>query len=727
MNKRNRVLRLMVIFAALAMVVSACSDDDTGTTAATEAPTTTAAPTTTEGTEPTEAPTTTEGVEETTTTEALPVIVYANACQEDTAYDTTPYAAPAYAPPAGGTVYRTGNFQDFTTDNFWAYMDPQSTVYNAYLLGPTKPALFGSDAPGWELTNDLAASADPGGPVADGDGFSVTVPMRPEATWSDGTPITAHDIVFTADTVCQFALGGNWVGSYQWAQVDEATGEPRLTPEGEIVLGLTAVEAVDDNTVKFTWNKAPGLPIWPYSVGVSPVMSKVAWQAVVEEAKASEDPAEVLYGASGLSDASGGPTIVLGRESGAFAESVGNLDYYDNGRAVSSGGVDFTTGPFIGDQTFELYGDQSAAVLALKAGEVDYLYNALGLQRGLLDQITGDPNLTPVANATNGFRYLAFNMRRDPMARQGFRDALAFMIDKEYITGSVLQGVAFPLYATVPEGNTTWYNAELADAWQAEITELALDTRYDGTPFMEAGEDEELGTADDVAYTATGTEARLHAAVTALMADGFTWPEGQEPGYADGAIVPGKGIMLDGAPVQEITILAPGPGYDPLRATFSLFVAQAAKDLGFNATAYPTDFNVLVNAVFVPDDEGNLDFDMFMLGWSLGNPALPTYHESFWAGKNDTLINDGNNNTGFNDPEFNALVEEFNAAKTFEEAYDIMWQMEEILFTQKPYILLFDTGIIEAYRSATIQYPFTNTLSGIQFGNGFPGLVAAAS
>jgi len=356
-------------------------------------------------------------------------------------------------------------------------------------------------------------------------------------------------------------------------------------------------------------------------------------------------------------------------------------------------------------------------VLALKAGEVDYLYNPLGLQRGLLDQITTDANLTPIVNATNGFRYLAFNLRRDPMARQGFRDALAFMIDKEYITGSVLQGVAFPLYATLPEGNTNWYNAELADAWQASITSLERDTDGFGNALVDG---------DGEAYAATGTEARLYSAVEALLADGFSWAEGDAPGFADNAIIPGKRILLDGASVDELTILSPGPGYDPLRATYSLFIAQSAKDLGFDATAYPTDFNVLVNAVFVPDDEGDLDFDMFLLGWSLGDPALPTYHESFFAGKNDTLVNDGNNNTGFNDPTFNALVEEFNAATTFADAYDIMWEMEEILFTQKPYVLLFDTGIIEAYRSASINYPFTTTLSGIQFGNGFPGLVAAA-
>ena len=725
MNKRNRALRLITVFAALALVVSACSDDDAvdtteGTTATTTA--TTAAPTTTtEAVTTTVADTTETTVAEettTTTTEAPgPEVTYVNACQPDVAYSTEPYVG-AVPTAAGGDIYRTGIFQDTTTDNFWAYMDPQSTVWNAYVLAPTKPALFVSNLPGLELDSDLAASADPGVAAADGDAFSVTVAIRDDAVWSDGTPITANDIVFTADTVCQFALGGNWVANYQWAQVDADTGEAKLDPStGTPALGLTAVEAIDDYTVKFTWSANPGLAIWPYSVGTAAIMPQNMWQAVVEEAKASEDPAEVLYGAAGVTDPSGGPMVFAGREVGAFANTVANDAFYDSGDVYTSGGVEITNGPYVASQTYELYGDQSAAVLALKAGEVDYLYNPLGLQRGLLDQITGDDDLTSIVNATNGFRYLAFNTRRDPMARQGFRDALAFMIDKEYVTGSVLQNVAFPLYATVPEGNVTWYNAELADAWQASIVDLALDTRWDGEPFADA---------DGVAYTATGTEARVHAAVMALMADGFSWPAGQEPGFADNAVVPGKGIMLDGEPVQPLTILSPGPGYDPLRATYSLFIAQAAKDLGFDATAYPTDFNVLVNAVFVPDDEGELDFDMFLLGWSLGDPALPTYHESFWAGKNDTLVNDGNNNTGFNDPDFNALVEEFNAAQTFADAYDIMWQMETILFEKKPYILLFDTGIIEAYRSASIAYPFTTTLSGLQFGNGFSGLVAAA-
>jgi ABC-type transport system substrate-binding protein len=608
-----------------------------------------------------------------------------------------------------GFVYRTGIFQDTTTDNYWAYNDPQSTVWNAYVLGPTKPALFGINLPGLELTNDVASSADPGTAVADGDGFSVEVAIRDDANWSDGQPITAQDIVFTAETVRDFALGGNWVGGYQWAPEDGST------------LGLTAVTAVDDKTVKFTWNLEPGLAIWPHGPGLAPIMPMHFWGDVVAEAAGSEDPAETLYAASGIGDPSGGPTVFDSREAGAFARVLANSAYYDNGREVVSGGVTYQTGPFMSEQTFELYSDQSAAVLALRNGDVDFLYNPLGLQRGLQDQITSDPNLTAVVNPTNGFRYMAFNLRREPMSNQGFRDAVAFMIDKEYVATSVLNGVAFPLYATLPEGNTSWYNAEVADAFALVYTEASTDVRHDGAPFLTDPDDAAT------AYTATGSEARLHLAVAALKASGFTWPEGQEPDFADNAIVPGSGIMLNGVTVQELELLSPGPGYDPLRATYSLIIAQALNDLGFNATAFPTDFNILVNKVYVPNDAGELDYDMFLLGWSLGNPALPTYHESFFAGKNDTLVNDGNNSPGFNDPAFNALVEEFNAAQTFEAAYAIMWEMEAILFELKPYIVLFDTGILEAYRSAAVSFPFTDSLSGLQFGNGFPGVVGAAA
>jgi ABC-type transport system substrate-binding protein len=362
--------------------------------------------------------------------------------------------------------------------------------------------------------------------------------------------------------------------------------------------------------------------------------------------------------------------------------------------------VDYTVGPYIGEATFSLYGGQDAAVLALKNGEVDYLLNPLGMQRGLMAQVQDDPNLTAVVNPTNGFRYLAFNMRREPMSVPGFRDALALMIDKEFMANNVLQGVAFPLYATMPEGNTKWYNAEVADGFAAQ-------------------------------YAGKTLEERLTGAVQILKDAGFTWETEptmatDEDGNVLAAINNGVGIMYNGTPVQPLEILAPGPGYDPLRATYSIWIETWLNQLGFDAEANPTDFNAIVASVYTPTEAGELDFDMYILGWSLGSPALPTYYSSFFYGPNDTLLNDGNNAPGYHSDEFDALVEQFDAAPTEEEAYDLMWQMEDVLFRDKPYILLFDTGILEFYRQANVGYPFTETLSGLQNLQGQQSTVAAA-
>jgi len=680
--------RLLALLAVLAFVFAACTDDGGETT-------TTAASTTSEAT-------TTTGGEVTTTTGG----------------GTT-----TTAPPVEGFTYKVGMFSDMTTDNYWAYLDTQADVYNGYVLNSKIQALFALDAPGLEVVGDLAASDDPGVPADNGDGtWSVSVQMREDAIWSDGEPITAQDVVFTAETVRDLALGGNWPGAYNWAQEDN--------PEA---LGLTAVEAVSDYEVKFTWNAQPGLAEWPTVEGFAAVMPEHFWGPVVEEAKGTENPLETLYAASGVGGPSGGPVIFDSREPGAFARNVANPNYYDAGQEITSGGVTYTNGPFLADQTFSIYGDQSAAILALKSGEVDFVFNSLGLQRGLLDQVTSDPNLTAIQNPPMGFRYLAFNLRREPMSSEGFRDAVAFMIDKEYITGSVLQNVAYPVYVTMPAAAAAFYNEELAEEWIASLRDLTLEVGYDGEPFVnDNGTTEDA--SDDIPYNAVANEARLHAAVSALLADGFSWPEGQMPQYipqagditgTKGTLVPGSGIMLNGVPVEPIEILCPGPGYDPLRSSFGSFVAEALRALGFDATAQFTDFTVLRTVIFSVED-GDVPADMWIMGWSLGYSPIPDYLLYFFGSDQDTVTTGGFNNPGFNDPDFDAAAEAYAKALTIEEAYDLWWQMEEIIFDKKPYFLLFDSGIIEAYRSAGIQYPFTEMLGGIQFNNGLSSVVAAA-
>ncbi|MGH8924717.1 MAG: ABC transporter substrate-binding protein [Acidimicrobiia bacterium] len=585
--------------------------------------------------------------------------------------------------------YRLGMLSDTSTDNYWAARDTKATFWSNYVLMPTKSALYRLNFPGIDLTNDLAAnSAVPAG-ATEGGGWAIEVAMREDATWSDSEPVTANDIVFTFATVRDLALGGNWLSSY-----------PLPDPENPNIIGLIDVQAVDDYRVKFVFNHEPGLSMWPHGVGLAPIMPAHAWEGAVEAAKASDDPAATLYGVPGTGlDLSSGPMIFEERQEGSYSRSSANADYYDRGLDVTSGGVSYTVGPFAGDVTFSVYSDQAAAVLALKAGEVDYLLNPLGMQRGFLSTVQDDPNLTPVINPTYGFHYLAFNLRKEPMSIQGFRDALALMIDKEFMANNLFQGAAFPQYATMPEGNTRWYNAELAERFAAE-------------------------------YVGKTIQERLEGAVQLLRDAGFTWEiEPTVATDAEGnplnAVNNGVGIIYNGVPVRPLEILAPGQGYDPLRATYSIWIETWLNQLGFDAEANPTDFNALVAEVD-PDINNELSFDMFILGWGLGNPAFPYYHKLFFYGQNDVLLNRGSNRPGYHSDEFDALAEEFDAAQSEEEAYEIIWQMEEIIFRDKPYIVLFDTSILEFYRSESVAYPFTETLSGLQFLQGMQSLVAAA-
>lgn len=582
-------------------------------------------------------------------------------------------------------VYNTGIFEDTTTDNYWAYFDPDSSVWNAYVLGKTKSALYAIDYPDLVLVPDLAAEDFPE-PVEDGDGWAVEVPMKQDAVWSDGEAITAEDFVFTFETVRDLELGGNWLASF-----------PQATEEDT---GITGVEAVDEYTVKITFNERPGLGVWPHSVGTAPIMPEHFWADVVEEAKGSDEAAVALYEASGAGEPSGGSFVFEEREAGAFARISANENYHDIGREVTfetGEGGSYTVGPYASEEVLSLYAGQDAAVLALQEGEVDYLYNPLGMQRGLRERVTGDENLTAVSNATNGMRYLAFNFRKAPMDDPAFRKALATMIDREFMATNVLQGVAFPLYTATPQGNTAWYNEEVAEELKA--------------PFVGF---------ENVAD-------RAQAAIDILKEAGYTWDTEPAPDAELNSVTPGEGLrMPNGELVPTMELLAPGPGYDPLRSTYSVWIQQWGEQLGMPIEANPTNFNVIVEKVFPAS--GEPQFDMFILGWSLGNPAFPTFYESFFHTRQDTAVTGGSNAMGYSNPDFDDAADRFLAATSEEEAYEILWnEIEPILAEDLPYVYLFDTPILEFYRTASIQYPTTQTLGGIQFNNGLSAVVRAAS
>ena len=611
-------------------------------------------------------------------------------------------------------VYRIGIFEDPLTTNFWNYYGPGSSVWTQYVIGDIAGSLYTLSDQRFDFVPNLATGLPPE-PTQEGDFYTIQVSMREDAVWSDGTPITAQDLVFTFDTCRDLQLTSNWPNSCRPEVIDH-------------------VEAVDDHTVKFFFTAIPGLAQWQFGAAQGAILPMAFWEATVNEARAAiegvtapeaERPADCA--ASGLSaeetaacaawetydtafndartllyqaDATGTPVAgkyeTLKFEPGAFVERSANpgnvfagarVEEYDdgtwvltltNGEVVQVYGeasgektLDFVSGPFSDNVVMSIYGSQDAAFLALANGEIDYVINPLSLARGLREQAESGEGIDTFVNSDNGLFYLAFNMRREPYSMPEFRQAVELVIDKEFVANSVLQGTVTPTYSVVPPGNAFWYNSNI------ETPTVGL-----------------------------SREERVNQAVAALAGAGWSWTA--DPHWDEDLqdVVPGEGLrMPNGQPMPDTTILGPGPAYDPQRASFNQWISEWMRELGMPVTSELTGFNTILNPVFV-----EASFDMYILGWSL--TLYPDYMVDFFHSKNDTATTGNSNTPGFNDAAFDAAADAFLAETDITRAQEKAHELQVLLAQGRPYIPLFVRQSIDLIRN-NVHLPYTEVLGGI--------------
>ncbi len=616
-----------------------------------------------------------------------------------------PTPAPAPTPTAepmamaGPAIYTMGIFEEPITRNFWNYYGgPGGSVWTQYVLVGHTGALYGYSAQRFDWVPGLAADFPT--PLAketvDGTEYwTATVPMKTGVMWSDGEELDADDFVFTVNTVLDMGLGSNWASVVDPAFLDH-------------------VEATDSHTIKVFFKatdsegneQTPGLSVWQFGLGFMPILAQHYWAPVVEEAMAAGEMAqqhEALFAHVPEGEPTLGGYIFQKWEPGAFYEKESDPNYYSMGTVITeyangaysednpntgltatyygeaSGEkvLEYTVGPHVDSALFSIYGNQDAAILALTNGDIDYVFNPLGLEKGFLDRVRGTPDLQIVSNANNGVRYLGFNVRKAPMNIKEFRQAIATVIDKEFVAQTILQDAAIPVYAMVPQGNGFWHNPDVPKYGQG----------------LSRGE-------------------RLQQAVELLKSAGFTYEE--EPEISeDGNFVAtaGKGLkMPDGTPVPEMQLLAPSAGYDPMRSTFAIWVERWANDIGIPVRANLTGFNVIVGELF--SDTVADDLDMWILGWGLS--IFPDYLENFFGTRHSPEIGAGYNWGGYSNSEFDDLGLGLLSETTIEGARDKIFRMQEFLAEELPYVTLFTTPKLDAYRPARIDFPYTSVLGGIE-------------
>lgn len=525
--------------------------------------------------------------------------------------------------PPAPFEYRIGLLSGVSTDNYWQYIGESPTVWNAYVLGPTKPALYAVEPITSSLTLELATEMVE--PTQEGDSWVVEVDLN-EMTWSDETPVTASDIQFTFETVRALQLGGGWASAY---------------PES-----LTKIAAVDPITVRYEFNARPPLAVWPHAVGLAPVMPAHIW---ADTATSNDD----LYAATGVEDVSGGPLTIT-------SISDTRIEAY------------LSSDPSV-SVVYNIFGDESQAVDDLAAGDIDTIVSPKGLSETSINQLSEIEEVTIAKSPANSVRYLGFNFTREPMKQQQFRDALGLLLSRETIVDKLTpDGTA--AYTMLPDANQAWFSQTAADA-------IASDYAGDLTK-------------------------RMESAVAGLTSAGYTWEK--QPNVDGATLVAGTGLKINGVEPAPLTILTPGDEYDPSRPEYAAEIESVVEVLGFDVRPIVTDFDSVVDLAFNPGEDGQHHYDMYLLGWTLGNPAFPDYYRPLFTDNSPA------NSSGYSSKRFNQALTQFEAATTTDEAASALWDMETLLASHKPYLVLSHPSIAEAYRSDRVGFEWSGVLGGTQ-------------
>jgi ABC-type transport system substrate-binding protein len=170
----------------------------------------------------------------------------------------------------------------------------------------------------------------------------------------------------------------------------------------------------------------------------------------------------------------------------------------------------------------------------------------------------------------------------------------------------------------------------------------------------------------------------------------------------------GTGLTIEGEEPAPLTIMTPGDGYDPARPDYTARIESTLEKLGFDVRPVVTDFDTVVDLAFTEDEAGARQYDMYVLGWTLGSPVLPDYHR--WLFATDGAAN----STGYSAPDFDSDLTRFQRAGAPEQAKSALWGMEQAIARDLPYLVLYHPEIVEAYRSDRVQFDDHGVLGGIQ-------------
>ncbi|WP_025031035.1 peptide ABC transporter substrate-binding protein [Nitratireductor aquibiodomus] len=274
------------------------------------------------------------------------------------------------------------------------------------------------------------------------DGTVYTFNLREDAKWSNGDPVVAEDFVFSLRRIMTPDTGAKYANILYPIKNAEAINKGEMEPD------QMGVKAVDDRTLEITLEQPTPffLELLTHQTGL-PVNPK----AVEAHGTDFVQPENIVTnGAYKLVSFTPGDKIVMEK----------NENFHD-ADSVQIDRIEYIP--------FE---DRATCVRRFEAGEVmscsDLPTEQIkSMKERLGDQVRISPYL--------GTYYYSLNMKREAMSDPKVRQALAMVIDREFLGDEIWAGAMLPAYSLVPPGIGNYEGG----GSQADWAEMSLLDRED--------------------------------------------------------------------------------------------------------------------------------------------------------------------------------------------------------------------------------------------------------
>jgi peptide/nickel transport system substrate-binding protein len=318
----------------------------------------------------------------------------------------------------GKNVFVVGMLQD--VDNLNPFKGITVAAYEGWAL--TYSYLTGYSAEDFSPVPSLAESWG-----SSDDGLTWTYNLRHDAKFSDGTPLTAADVVYTFNRVIK------------GASIEQ-------TNYGSYVRNISSVKKTDDYTVVMTTKKP------------TPVMNNLAIPILPEHiwSQISTDDLPTY-----TNEPDSKPPGMVG--SGPFMMTDAVKDQYYR---YTVNPYWYGDAPHIDGIEFKIYQNDNSLVTALKNGEIDF---ADDISASLFSTLEGQSNITAKSSQYSGFNYITMNggaaltdgtpigtghpSLKDPKVRE----AIAYAIDKDALVNRTLEGRGTPGSTFIPPIYSTYH------------------------------------------------------------------------------------------------------------------------------------------------------------------------------------------------------------------------------------------------------------------------------